>query len=132
MTAIGRDADLKSLGVENAGISSTWGKIEGRNGEPERTNIDNIYAVGDCVLNVPELMPVAQKSGKLLAHRLNMRRSQVAEDIIMERFSTDYRHIPTTVFSPTEYSFVGLSESEAISAHGEDGIEVYHREALPL
>lgn len=44
----------------------------------------------------------------------------------------DYRHIPTTVFSPTEYSFVGLTEAEAVKAHGEDEIEVYHREVTPL
>ena len=54
------------------------------------------------------------------------------EDIILEKFTTDYSHIPTTVFSPTEYSYVGLSEDEAILKYGEEGIEVYHREALPL
>jgi len=36
------------------------------------------------------------------------------------------------VISPTEYSYVGLSEAEAIAEYGKDGIEVYHREALPL
>jgi thioredoxin reductase (NADPH) len=78
-------------------------------------------------------MPVAQKSGKLLAHRLSLRKNQVTtEDLILDRYTTDYSCIPTTVFSPTEYSFVGLSEAEAIEAYGEEGIEVYHREALPL
>ena len=52
--------------------------------------------------------------------------------MILGRYSTDYRSIPTTVFSPTEYSFVGLSEAEAVAEHGADGIEVYHREAIPL
>jgi thioredoxin reductase (NADPH) len=46
--------------------------------------------------------------------------------------STDYSLIPTTVFSPTEYSFVGLSEEEAMKAHGNDNVEVYHREVTPL
>lgn len=36
------------------------------------------------------------------------------------------------MFSPTEYSFVGLSEAEAIVEYGADKIEVYHREAIPL
>lgn len=31
----------------------------GRDNEPERSNIDNIYMVGDTVHEVPELMPVA-------------------------------------------------------------------------
>ena len=44
----------------------------------------------------------------------------------------DYVNICTTVFTPIEYSCVGLSEEDAIAKHGEDGIEVYHREFLPL
>lgn len=93
LVAIGRDPDPTSFGAENAGISccERSGKIKGRDNETERTNVDNIYAVGDCVLGVPELMPVAQKSGKLLAHRLSLRKTQVTtEDIILERFTTDY------------------------------------------
>jgi len=46
--------------------------------------------------------------------------------------STDYSFIPTTVFSPTEYSFVGLNEQEAIKEYGGDNVEVYHREVTPL
>lgn len=34
-------------------------KILGRHEEKERTSVDHIYAVGDVVLGVPELMPVA-------------------------------------------------------------------------
>jgi len=36
------------------------------------------------------------------------------------------------VFTPIEYSFVGLSEDEATKMLGEDNIEVYHRETTPL
>lgn len=52
--------------------------------------------------------------------------------MILEKYSTDYSYIPTVVFSPTEYSFVGLSEQEAIKEFGEDNIEVYHKETVPL
>jgi len=106
--------------VDGAGVEfdQRSGKIVGRDKEPERTNVENIYAVGDCLLGVPELMPVALKSGRLLAHRLHHRlqdgKEVTPEDVILERFSTDYSHIPTTVFSPTEYAYVGLSEQEAI------------------
>jgi thioredoxin reductase (NADPH) len=44
----------------------------------------------------------------------------------------DYVNICTTVFTPIEYSCVGLSEDDAIEKYGADGIEVYHREFLPL
>ena len=78
-------------------------------------------------------MPVAQKSGKLLAHRIHQRLvGEGSEKEILDKFSVDYNHIPTTVFSPTEYSFVGLNEQEAIEEYGDDDIEVYHRELVPL
>jgi len=44
----------------------------------------------------------------------------------------DYDFIPTTVFSPTEYSFVGLSEAEAHGQFEEEDVEVYHSEMTPL
>ena len=61
LVAIGRDPQPESLGLDNANvkIDQATKKIMGRPEEPERTNVDNIYAVGDIVFNVPELMPVA-------------------------------------------------------------------------
>lgn len=44
----------------------------------------------------------------------------------------DYVNICTTVFTPIEYSCVGISEDDAIAKYGQDNIEVYHREFLPL
>lgn len=44
----------------------------------------------------------------------------------------DYNTVCTTVFTPIEYSCVGMSEDEAMSKFGSDKIEVYHREFVPL
>lgn len=44
----------------------------------------------------------------------------------------DYKNVCTTVFTPLEYSCVGYTEEDAIHEYGEDAIEVYHREFLPL
>jgi len=44
----------------------------------------------------------------------------------------DYDFIPTVVFSPTEYSFLGLNEEEAIEKYGADNVDVYHRETPAL
>ena len=51
LVAIGRDPDPSSFGASTAGIrfDAKSGKIVGREGETERTNLDHIYAVGDCV-----------------------------------------------------------------------------------
>ena len=32
--------------------------------------------------------------------------------------------VPTCVFTPMEYGFVGLSEEAAIAEHGDDNVEV--------
>ena len=40
--------------------------------------------------------------------------------------------VPTTVFTPTEYAFVGQSEKAAIDEYGEEAIEVYHAYFKPL
>lgn len=109
------------------------GKILGGNGEVERTNIPHIYAVGDIVDKVPELQTVAAKSGKFLAHRISHRKFQtMKEEAILKKYSMDYSFIPTTVFAPVEYSYVGLNEEEAIKKFGADNVEVYLKEAVPL
>lgn len=51
------------------------GKVQGRDGEKERSNVDHIYAIGDICEDVPELQPVASKAGKLLAHRIAERKA---------------------------------------------------------
>ena len=61
MVAIGRDCDPSRMQVEKAGVqfNPKSNKIIGRDNEKERTNVDHIYAVGDIVEGIPELMPVA-------------------------------------------------------------------------
>ena len=44
----------------------------------------------------------------------------------------DYINVCTTVFTPLEYSCVGLSEDDAIEKYGQDGVEVYLSEFVPL
>ena len=43
----------------------------------------------------------------------------------------DYSLVPTTVFTPVEYSCCGLTEEEAVQALGEN-MEVYHSNYKPL
>ena len=40
--------------------------------------------------------------------------------------------VPTTVFTPIEYSFVGLSEEAATSEYGKEAVDVYHAYYKPL
>jgi thioredoxin reductase (NADPH) len=122
LAAIGRRADTSKLGLAAAGV-----KTNDRNGKilctNEQTNVPHIYAIGDVVQDVPELTPVAIQSGRMLSQRLF--KPGVAE-------AMDYNLIATTVFTPTEYGAIGLSEEMAIAKFGEDQVEVYHQSFTPL
>lgn len=103
LLAIGRVPNTKKLGLENVGIPvNENGKIVSDN--LDRTNVENIFAIGDVVEGRMELTPLAIKAGRFLARRLYNN----------ENISLDYRIVPTTVFTPLEYSAIGLTEDEAI------------------
>jgi len=68
------------------------------------------------------LTPVAIQAGIALVRRL----------FCGSKEPMDYNSICTTVFTPIEYSTVGYSEDAAIDEFGQDNIEVYHKEFLPL
>jgi len=44
----------------------------------------------------------------------------------------DYRNSCTTVFTPIEYGCVGYSEDEALETFGKAGVEVFHKNFIPL
>jgi len=78
-------------------------------------------------------MPVAQKSGKLLAQRIyEAKKGEMSKDQILGLYNMDYSHIPTTIFSTNEYSYIGKNEEEAIKERGEEHIEIYQKEVTPL
>jgi pyruvate/2-oxoglutarate dehydrogenase complex dihydrolipoamide dehydrogenase (E3) component len=104
LLAIGRSPDTTNLGLENAGVLlSKSGKIIVN--DAEQSNVGNIYAIGDCAENRPELTPPAIMAGKLLSQRLFGGSNKLM----------DYRNIATTVFTPLEYGACGLSEEQAWS-----------------
>lgn len=122
--ATGRYPDTKGLHLENARVeaSLTTGKIPV---VAERSNIPNIFCVGDVVEGKQELTPVAIKAGQLLANRLF--NSDTSSHQTM-----DYNLVPTTVFTPIEYGCVGLTEEKAIKIYGEENVEVYLSEFTTL
>lgn len=68
------------------------------------------------------MTPVAIQAGITLARRL----------FGDSKEPMDYKNVCTTVFTPIEYSCVGYSEDDALEQFGEDNIEVYHSEFMPL
>lgn len=53
--ATGRKADIDGLQLKNAGVALAPGSHKIAVDDKERTNVDNIYAVGDAIEGKPEL-----------------------------------------------------------------------------
>ncbi|NXJ57520.1 GSHR protein, partial [Spizaetus tyrannus] len=71
----------------------------------------------------PSLPAVAIAAGRKLAHRLfeGKRESRL-----------DYCNIPTVVFSHPPIGTVGLTEDEAVAAHGRENVKIYSTSFTPL
>jgi len=121
LLAIGRKGECEKLGLENAGVwfDSHSGKVEA---VCERTNVPNIFCIGDLVANRLELTPVAKMAGKKVVRRLNGE----------TKVGMDYTNIATTVFTPLEYGMVGLNSEEAEEKFGPDGYEAISKVVKPL
>ena len=112
--AVGRYALVEDMKLQNAGVEITEEKLDVD--QNSRTNIENIYAVGDVLHKKPELTPVAINAGRIIARHLFNDSDE----------TMDYQDVATTVFSPLEYGCVGLAEEVAVERHGADNVEVYH------
>ncbi|CAF0873445.1 unnamed protein product [Rotaria sordida] len=128
LLAIGRTANIAGLGLEKIGVHVVNGKV--LVDEREQTSLPHMYALGDVATGViqhgkdlshqaqvtverPELTPVAIQAGQYLARRI----CNVSNQLM------NYRNIPSTVFtSPSEYSFVGLHEEQAMRSREDGGI----------
>jgi len=120
LLAIGRKGEAAKLGLDNAGVwySAKTGKVEA---PCERTNVPNIYCVGDLVEDRLELTPVAKVAAKKVVKKL----------FAHDTKTMNYGNIATTVFTPLEYGMVGYTEDQAKEKFGAD-VEVVTKEAHPL
>ena len=50
------------------------------------------------------------KSARFLARRMKLEEENCKETDLYKKYLLDYDEIPSTVFTPLEYSFVGLTE----------------------
>ena len=100
IVAVGREPNSENLGLENIGVHLKNGFIEVD--EHMRTNIPNIYAVGDVT------------GGKMFAHTAFAEGVVAAENIAGMESSINRKVIPTCIYTMPEIASVGLSEAEAI------------------
>lgn len=118
--AVGRSPNTESLNAEAALL-----ELDGYGFIPvddyQRTNVDNIFALGD-VTGREALTPVAIAAGRRLADRLYGG---------MTDRHLEYRTIPTVIFSHPPIGTVGLTEDAARAEYG-DAVRVYKSRFTPM
>jgi glutathione reductase (NADPH) len=118
--AVGRAPHTGELNLSAAGVDT-----DERGFIPvddyQRTNVENIYALGDVTGRVA-LTPVAIAAGRRLADRIYG--GATGRHL-------DYRLIPTAIFSHPPIGTIGLTEEEARDVHGE-AVKVYVTRFTPM
>ncbi len=118
--AIGRSPATDELGLANTAVrvnedgtipTDAW----------QDTNVPGVHAIGD-VTGRAALTPVAIAAGRRLADRVFGG---------MEGRHLSYDLVPSVIFGHPPVGSVGMTESEAREAHGED-LKVYHTRFTPM
>lgn len=99
LVSIGRRPYTDGLGLENAGVRmDERGRVEVD--DHLRTNVDNIYAIGDVV------------KGAMLAHKAEEEGVLVAESMAGQKPHINYNLIPGVVYTWPEVASVGYTEEQ--------------------
>lgn len=102
LVAIGREPNLEGLEIENSGVTLN-DRCRGIKVDAHmRTNIDNIYAIGD-VTNIIQLAHVASHQGIV-----------AVDNILNNKKEMDYNAVPNVIFTSPEIASVGMGEDEAV------------------
>lgn len=102
LSAVGRVPNTEDLGLDEAGVKRTEKGGFIQIDEWMRTNVEGIYAVGDCAGN------------QLLAHKASHEGIACVEKIAGEAHgSVDYGNIPNCTYCHPEVASVGLTEEQA-------------------
>ena len=103
LLAVGVTGNVNDIGLEDLGIETEAGAIKTDN--LNRTNIDNIYAIGD-VCGPPWLAHLASAQGHIAAeHSAGFNVSPI-----------DYSNIPGCTYCQPQVGSLGMTEEEALSS----------------
>lgn len=107
LVTVGRRPNTSEMGLEQVGVEMTDRGLINIDKQC-RTNIPNIYAIGDIVAG-PQLAHKASYEGKIAAEAISGHPAEI-----------DYIGIPAVVFSDPELASVGYTEKQA----KDEGIDV--------
>ena len=113
LLATGRRPFLQGLNLDAAGVTLQGNRIPVD--ADQRTNVPHVFAVGDVTDRIC-LTPVAIDEGRAFADSVYGDRPR----------QVNHALVASAVFSQPELATVGLSEEDAISQYGADGV-VIHR-----
>lgn len=100
LVAVGRRPYTDGLNLEEIGVKTDRGRIVVD--DRMKTNIENIYAIGDC-------------TGKaMLAHVASYQGVVAAENIAGHNSIMDYKTVPGCIYTQPEMAGVGLTEKQAV------------------
>lgn len=112
LVAVGRGPATADVGYEEAGVALDRGFVA--TDDRLRTNVPHVWAVGDIV------------PGLQLAHRGFQQGIFVAEEIAgLGPIVVPDLQIPKVTYSSPEVASVGLTEAQAVEAHGADAVIAY-------
>ncbi len=103
LSAVGIEANIEGIGLEEVGIKTEKGKILVDN--YYKTNIDGYYAIGDVLPN-QALAHVASAEGILCVEKIAGHNPEII----------DYNNIPNCTYCSPEIASVGMTEEKAKSA----------------
>lgn len=100
LVAIGREPNIKNLGIENTDIKLNENGKGISVDNKLKTNVDNIYAIGD-VTNKIQLAHVASHQGIV-----------AIDNILGKNKEISYDYVPNVIFTSPEIATVGLTERQ--------------------
>lgn len=107
LVATGRGANVEGIGLEAAGV--TYDRTGIATDATRRTNVANIYAVGD-VAGHWQLAHTAFREGEVAAENIAGHRAEVTGAV------------PSCIYTDPEVAGVGLTEKEAVERYGADNV----------
>lgn len=112
LVAVGRAAATEGLGYEEAGVVLDRGFVQ--TDERLRTDVPHVWAVGDIVVG-PQLAHRSFQQGIFVAEEIAGRAPVLIPD----------EQIPRVAYSRPEVASVGVTEADAVAAHGADAVVAY-------
>ena len=99
LISVGRKPNTDGLNLKNAGVSLDE-KNRIKTDKKFKTNIENIYAIGDVIV------------GPMLAHKAEDEGIAVAENIVVQSGHVNYDTIPGVVYTSPEVASIGKTEEQ--------------------